>query len=225
MLFRSLRYEVTRNTKDAEYFFDHMYIPYVTKSHRKATLAMGEKQMISRLNDGLCELLKIFDGDEWVAGILIHYKASGPRLWSAGVKNADGMYLKKGVVAALYYYVSEYLREKGIKKINYGLSRPFLNDGVFRYKQKWGQKLAGVVGPYVCLQVKAVSPVINNFLVKNPFIHVHKGAFIGAIFYNTDKERDLAIKIALRDHDIGLHKIEIYKIDGNKFRLDRELSR
>jgi hypothetical protein len=50
--------------------------------------------------------------------------------------------MKKGALAATYFYLITYARQEGCTRIDFGGNRPSLHDGVLRYKRKWGVALS-----------------------------------------------------------------------------------
>jgi len=48
---------------------------------------------------------------------------------------------KDDTVASLYYYGILRAKERGAAFVDFGLSRPFINDGVVKYKRKWAGKI------------------------------------------------------------------------------------
>ena len=46
--------------------------------------------------------------------------------------------LERGVVEALYYFSLEWCSSQGIETVDLGQSHPFLDDGILRFKTKWG---------------------------------------------------------------------------------------
>jgi hypothetical protein len=50
-------------------------------------------------------------------------------------------YLDEGAVAAMFYYGLHRALEKKARYFDFGLSRPFISDGVCIYKRKWGGRI------------------------------------------------------------------------------------
>ena len=115
-----------------------MYVPHITRIHGNKSFLVPYHEIKEKAKD--CELLLIKNNKEYIAGLLIRYdsKKNIPRLWQLGIKDGNLVYVKAGAMGALYYYALNHLKEKGYKKVNFYLSRAFLNDGVLQYKKKWG---------------------------------------------------------------------------------------
>ncbi|MEM7293578.1 MAG: hypothetical protein AAF420_09335, partial [Pseudomonadota bacterium] len=64
-----------------------------------------------------------------------------------------------------------------------GLTRPFLNDGLFLFKKKWGMKLTGLChAGVVLMRFGQENTAINAFLENNPFLHLSDNTIRGACF-------------------------------------------
>lgn len=61
-------------------------------------------------------------------------------LWTAhlGTRDAEPSIMRRGGVAALYAFAIEVAADRGADLLDMGRSRPWLADGVTRYKWKWG---------------------------------------------------------------------------------------
>jgi len=58
-----------------------------------------------------------------------------------GTANGEWELVKEGANSATDLYLVKYAKKLGFKLIDFGGSRPSLNDGVLRYKRKWGMYL------------------------------------------------------------------------------------
>jgi hypothetical protein len=59
-------------------------------------------------------------------------------LSALGAAGGDESLMKKGVLAATYYYSMQYGRAKGRAMVDFGGTRPSLSDSLLRFKRKWG---------------------------------------------------------------------------------------
>lgn len=171
---------VTRDAERFEDFYHHMYVPHVTAAHGASVYVNPYDTMKARLADS--DLVLVHDGERDIAGMMIVYDDSGPRLWSMGVREGDRRYLKQGALAALYHFSLEHLAAKGFHSVSLGLSRAFLNDGVLRYKRKWAQRLTDTTAPKIALRAATDTPASDAFLHNNPFIFETEGKLYGALF-------------------------------------------
>ena len=178
-----LQFEVTQDEEYFNDFYYHMYIPYITRAHGSSAYIFSYKEMKKQFDNG--ELLLIKKGEIYIAGIIINYTETSPRLKSLGIREGSSEYLNCGAMAALYHFSLQYLEERGFSKINYGFSRAFLKDGVLQYKKKWGQKIDGVSFYIFAIKILSYTKASQMFLEKNPFIFKNKTDLCGAVFLNT----------------------------------------
>lgn len=91
------------------------------------------------------------------------------------MRDGDREYVRQGVIGAIYYSLMMEMEERGYEKISFGGARPFLSDGVTRFKWSLNGRLAadseapGSMALWLTL-IKD-SPPLRDFLVDNPFIH------------------------------------------------------
>jgi hypothetical protein len=80
-----------------------------------------------------------------VAGICSVRNSNSLWLPLSGVLNGDRVLLQRGVSAAVFFHIFAWARNQGITRIDAGRTSPFVNDGIFRSKSKWG--LRPVIDP------------------------------------------------------------------------------
>ena len=206
----NLSFEVTKDLSHLRNFYWNMYCPYITKRHGNVAFVMRYEVMEHKFKT--CELLLIKKGPEYIAGILLVYSKKGARLWSLGIKDGSREYINDGAVGALFYFSYLYLRQKGYEKINLGKSRPFLHDGVLRYKAKWDQKIIRADAQGLFVKPLLSSPGVKEFFINNPFIFQEKDCLNVALFIEEnqllgDKEFSRILKKYFLP---GISKIFIY---------------
>ncbi len=216
-----LEFEVTDKAKQFREFYYNMYLPFISQRHGDRAILMEYDNMMQKLEAGTCELLLIKKANKYIAGQLLVYEGNVPRLWSVGVNDANPSYLKNSVIAATIYFSARYLEEKGYKRLNFGLSRPFLKDGVLKYKKKWGPRIA--CSSKKGFQIKPLSKTvgIKGFFLNNPFIYAYKNRLNGALFI---EERQLFSKDSFQkfyeDYYIeGMSKLCIHRFGKDDGRI------
>jgi hypothetical protein len=122
---------------DLDFFYDKMYVAYLQKRFDDAIIV---KKVFFQNYLGECgELLFLKKDDQIVAGALFDHVGNSYILLTLGV--TDEKYVKEGATTALYYYGIKRAQEKGATYFDYGLSRPFVSDGVLKYKSRWGGRI------------------------------------------------------------------------------------
>lgn len=207
-----LSFEVTNDAKDCYDFYYDMHLPLVTRIYRGGAVVMDYEVIKQEMRR--CDLVFIRREEERIGGALIRYpKKDKAELWFLGIKNGDPEYIKYGVTAALYYFSILYLREKGVRRIEFGMSRSFLKDGVLQYKRKWGQTLGGISAHGFVVRPLSMSPAVKGFFCNNPFIYLDGTELNGAIFVDEDEQlsTDFFTKTSRRYHLNGLAKLVVFR--------------
>jgi hypothetical protein len=129
--------EFSDDPADLDFFIDSLYLPYIQNRHEDANILKKiflKRQMDK--NGDLCFLKK--DG-RIVAGALNNRVGDTYHFVVLGL--IDDKYLGQGAIAALYYNCILRAQEKGAKYIEFGISRPFISDGLLNYKRRWGGQI------------------------------------------------------------------------------------
>jgi hypothetical protein len=192
-----------------------MYVPYITKAYgnRSEMITYDFVKREFKERGLFTDLLLIKKEKEYVAGMLLGFKNNIAGLLYLGVKDGNLDYIQDGVMGALYYFSVCYLEGKGYTRIGFGDSKPFLRDGVLRFKRKWDLRIynKGIMG----LIIKPLSRTdgVNGFFINNPFVYEDKTGLNGAIFMPGDRslsKEDFA-KIYKDYYLKGLSKLVIYR--------------
>jgi len=165
----NLEYTITKDPFYFQFFYNNMYLPYISKRHGNTAIIISFDKMKRSFENG--ELLLIKDGQEIIAGVILDYKVMNgiPRTTQLGVLEGDSFYVKRGAIIAIYYYTIEYLKKQNFKKFNVGSSRPFFNDGVLNHKLRWGAKVVCETSDAFLFCLLSNRKCVKTFLVNNPF--------------------------------------------------------
>jgi hypothetical protein len=123
--------------EDLEFFYEKMYLPFIQKRHSDAIILKKVfLQQDMKKGGELCFIKK--DGQIASGGFCTHVGDSYNMLI---LGMADEKYVEEGAVAALFYYGLHRALEKEARYFDFGLTRPFITDGVCIYKRKWGGRI------------------------------------------------------------------------------------
>lgn len=210
-----LEYEVSVDDKEISDFHRNMYVPYIRNTFGPSALFHSLESL--KRSDGTIELLIIRKDGEAVAGQILVYEHDGVRTREIGVKNGDRQYVKAGVMGALYYYGLMHLQSKGFGTIGLGGSRAWLNDGVLRFKKKWGMRLGKPWPSGFLLVAPTKSEGVAAFLANNPFASVTNGQLEGVVF--SESRQTISAKETKKIHRDyfyeGMSKLLIYPLCGD----------
>ncbi len=182
---KSLQFRVTRDIDDFDDFYDRMYVPYITQAHGDSAVIAPHEAMRASFKD--CELLLVLWEGNPIAGMSISYAQATPRLCSMGIRDANRDFVRDGAIGALYHYSLRYLQEKGFGKVNLGLSRSFLLDGVLRYKKKLGLRLSRAGKEWFAIQIVDDTRASRKMLEDTPLIIERDGLLFGVVFIDVDQ--------------------------------------
>jgi hypothetical protein len=131
----TFEFTVSRDPADLQCFYETMYLPFLQKRYEHPTildLNYLRKQYLEKNG----ELLFIRKDDRIIAGGLCVLEDGTYSLATLGMREEASVI--DGVNAALYYYGIMMAYKRGARYVDFGVSRPFLQDGVVMYKRKWG---------------------------------------------------------------------------------------
>jgi hypothetical protein len=205
-----LYFEITRDEQHFDDFYQNMYLPHAKEAHGEAAFFRTHEELKQLLGNG--ELLLVLKDGQAIAGVLIEHKDGMPHLRSLGARDGNRDYLRFGGVAALYHFSIVCLAEQGHTKLGLGMSRAFTDDGVFRYKKKWGQRIVGSKRESLVLRALSSSPGATAFLVAHPFIHRKNGALVAAVFSPSDRAPSAEDRQRIENEyaQIGLPGVEFH---------------
>jgi len=213
----NLQYEAAQSLSQLDDFYHNMYLPYTTSAHGDSSKIMtyGYVKAEFKKRGLFTDLILIKENGQYIAGILLCCEKDRGKLSTLGVKDGNLDYLDHGAVAAAYHFAVQYLVDKGYAKIDFGGSRPFLKDGVLRYKRKWRQEVSSRKEPAFLLKVLSQTPGLTGFLANNPFMYKDAAGLKGAVFVEAGKplaKRDCA-DIYRQFHVEGMSKLVLYRFD------------
>lgn len=209
-------YSISKDPVLFDRFYHTMYQVYAAERYGKTALVVPYDKMKDEFNNG--ELLLINNQDQYVGGLLIGYNQETgiPYLSKLGVLNADFNLVKNGVISALYYFSLAYLKDRGFKSVALGGNRPFLNDGVLRYKVKnWNMKIQVHLDRVFLVKPMGFGRGIKKFLLNNPFITLYENKPCGVVFYeeNDNLRSHYNHDRLIKHHKLkGLSKVILQKI-------------
>lgn len=170
---KGLTYEITHDSYWFDEFYDKMYIPHIQARHGNTGIVRGRKRLRYYFDNGCIMLVK--RGEKLLGGCLM-MPVEDVLMWPfLGVIDGSREAIKEGGATALYWFVMNWAFESGFKSINFGHCRPFITDGVLRYKLKWGMRITNDDDAVrdIAIKVNPNSIQGKRFLAQNPFLHLH----------------------------------------------------
>jgi hypothetical protein len=171
----NLTYEMLTDRESFISFYEKYYLPYMNKRH-------GEEAWIEDLkkvweSSSSHELMAVRENDT-IAGMALIRKSEGTlHLLRLGLLDGDDKYRTHGVIGAMYYFGIIEGQKANCKYMDMGGTRPFLTDGLTKFKMGLGGEFVSELSPkkeYLWLGINEGSVTAKEFLHKNQFMHVNK---------------------------------------------------
>ena len=91
---------------------------------------------------------------------------------------------RRGAADALDYFSLLYAFLKGCRWLDFGPSRPDLNDGAFRYKRKWGTTITPGFAPQaeICWAWNENTEVAAQLMQQHAFLSKRRGSYFATVF-------------------------------------------
>lgn len=186
---KSLRSNLTRVRKSGYYyslatdnqawrhFYEHMYLPYARKRYGDSCIVYSPRQH-HRVFERGGHLLFLHTRDHRrVAGVLLVPENRTLKFHSLGIRDDADPRLAAGSGTALYYFSILWAREQGYRCMDFGHCRPFLDDGLFLYKKRWGMRIDKSPRIKTLVGIRALSHrlALRNIARRMDCVFLHDG--------------------------------------------------
>ncbi len=173
--FRTLRREcltaeVSHKEADCELFHSTMHVPFVRNRYGDFAVIHNLHQLRRSFRHGV--LIWVRRANQRIAGGLYEQRRNVLRSVALGTSEGDLALMKVGALAALHIFAIGYAQDRGCTSIDLGGTPPILNDGLLRFKKKWGSQLIDEPQtPYDYLvRWEQPNEQVFNFLADTPLI-------------------------------------------------------
>ena len=131
--------EVSHKEADFDLFYHSMYLPYIRS--RYGEFAGLRKPVYMRQFFQRGGIIFAVQNDRRVAGQLFIRHERMYYMVALGVHKGEAQSVRSGALTACYFFGITHAYRLGCTHVEFGGSRSVLEDGVLRYKAKWGAKL------------------------------------------------------------------------------------
>ncbi len=167
-----LSYRMVKNDDAAfDHFFHRMYIPHIKTLYGESART-APYHILKQIYEDNGELLFVTQDGLDIAGILIKQNEQTPTLFLHGILDANPEYVHASGISAPVFFAVEELRQRGVEYVNFGGSRPFLNDGALNFKRLFRAEIVEKTETRdedFILTVNRDSPGAKAFLSTTPF--------------------------------------------------------
>lgn len=131
--------------------------------------------------------LDLLSGESVVAASLV--ESDGRRLCIRKSALRPGRDALPGRADVLDYFTLLLAQLAGCRVLDFGLSRPHLEDGTFRYKAKWGTRVVPAGGPKASIRIspRRETPAVLSFLGRNRFLERAGDGFVVRVPADNDR--------------------------------------
>ncbi|MGH7791976.1 MAG: hypothetical protein ACREOB_06625, partial [Thermodesulfobacteriota bacterium] len=208
--------EVTHAETDFEMFYHTMYVPFVRNRHGEHALIRDIHRSRRMFRQGGLQWIRC--NGRPIAGRIFQRRDHVLKFVAQGTVNGEWSPVKEGAIAALYFFGIDHAKQLGCKLIDLGVSRPSLNDGVLRYKRKWGVTVVenGDIYYDFLLCWNRLNKAVASFLSNTPLIfRDHDGlSAISVIDQNEPATQNDAWKISHSMWMPGLQRLYLVATSG-----------
>lgn len=186
-ILRKHRYtcRLTNSADDARQFYTSLYKPYVANRFGPDSVVVDEYRFLRECRRGI--VIQLSRGPDIVAAALLRRVGSSMAIVWSGVASVPAGQRLSGAVDVLDYFSLLYAHLKGCRWLDFGPSRPDLNDGILRYKRKWGCHIGSGWIPqstiyWSCLKQNSA---VDAFLKRHAFLLTGKRGLCALLFLDS----------------------------------------
>ena len=167
------------------YFYHAMYVPYTQTRFGDTAAIISQEKVNKILEQG--EILLLFRNNNILLGSLNKFENESLLICFAASANNIQPEMFKGAAEAMDYFCILSAFEHGCNVVDFLYSRPFLDNGAFRYKRKWGAHVYKLDRPMTDIYFRPINlnPAVKSYLSRNPLIIKTPEGFRGRILIDT----------------------------------------
>jgi hypothetical protein len=177
-------YKITREPQKLNIFYYKMYLPYTSKRCGKSAKLVSFFDVNQVFKKGGLLLVKL--NGKYVSGILYDIFRNTVSACCLGIYEGKDQYLEEGTGQAALYFLVKWSKLQGYKEINYGMCKPFMNDGLFAYKRSWGMKLRPGGNLVTGIVATNFNTSVMEFLSENPMVFAESQGLSGLVFQKVE---------------------------------------
>jgi hypothetical protein len=171
----ALTYKIRRDNESFKNFYHNMYKPYINKRY-------GDEAFIRDWNElwkssSSLFLIEIKENEVLSSAMLVRKSENFLHLICLGLVDGKEEYLRHGAIGASYYFALLEGQKMGCRYLDVGATRPFLTEGLTRFKMGLGAEFVSDYSPkkeYIWLGVNERSFRAQEFIKNNPFMYLDK---------------------------------------------------
>jgi hypothetical protein len=124
------------DARAVERFYRDLYVPHLTARHGAAVRLRSLDELRKWAATGF--VLQVLQGETWIAGGICSVRNERLAVPAFGHLPEAAWPLRRGALSAVYYFLFDCARRRGLDVVDLLRSRPHAQDGVYRHKRLWG---------------------------------------------------------------------------------------
>ena len=215
VLRKEFRYIISNSEQHFHQFYSQMYVPYTNRRFGNLSVVYSHKTLMKQFYSG-GHILFLLMEDKVILGQLLRQIRDRMAAIAWGASSNMNPSEMSGAFDVLTYYCILDAFERGCKQFDLLGSRPFLEDGIFQFKRKWGTFIDTFYEPLsnIYLKICNFGAGTTSYILNNPLITKRGDKFIGRILL-TEKASSENVDRLIREYSTeGLHRIDVYCLKG-----------
>jgi len=162
-----ISWRICGDNESARIFYKQLYLPHAQRRFGDHAVIFGLMKVRRLQRTGY--LVMIFKDRELISGFICRIVGGRLVLELVGTAWTDEQPVSQVAGDAIYYVLLELARQLCCDRVDYRDCRPFMNDGVLRYKQQWGGVLSrqDTARRGIAISTPLQSPTGRRFFVGN----------------------------------------------------------
>jgi len=193
-------------------FYRTLYRPSVQKRFGSQGVIVDESLFVAECRKGV--IARVSSDGRVLAAVLLHVANDTLVLkWFGSSTEELDANRVKGASDALDLETLRIAVERGLNELDMGHCRPQLDDGVLRYKQKWGAAIGRGKVPKGLFQIVAPKPssACASALANNPFAILEHGRLVSRLWLSGGGATDHELEAVLRRYAVpGLSQLKVF---------------
>ena len=194
----------------AEDFYEQLYQPHIEKRYGDAAVVVSREQFTKECSRG--KIIQLVHNEKVIsAALLLHAGRHLSIEWTGMIPDLHKN-LKLGATDALDYFTLLYAYLQGYDFLDMGPSRASLNDGLLRYKSKWGAVVYRKKIPQGRLMIKPVHSIdaVSSAITNHKFLSLEEGRLVSRVLLKGDMDQDTIEQVITNEWVEGLNRLSVF---------------
>jgi len=208
----------SQKASDFDRFYNEMYVPFIRRRYGEKAYIRNFYRLRRSFEQG--GLLWVMQNNKPIAGLLFKRRDRLLQILALGTLNGERTLVKAGALTASYLFIIEHAKELGCELLDFGGCRPLLNDGLLRYKRKWGMVINEKHDTHYDYLVyfNNLNREVISLLSNTPLIFRHNGS-LSAISLMDGEKPATEVEVQKAHHSMwipGLRQLYLVSTSGWK---------